>query len=301
MLLATLPPLDYAVIVLYLLAMLAIGAYIARRQKSDEEYFLASRSLPWLAVGISMMATLMSSLTYIAEPAEVWKSGITNLTGKALAIVTEMLLVIFVLIPFLMRFRFISAYEYLGYRFGPVARRLAVVLFCLLMITWLGFVLLSVARPLAYVADREKDLWIVIVTLGVVSTASTAAGGLRGVIWTEVTQVGLMLAGCLITIAFVMWQTGTWFHDWLHTSGEQLARSNEPPVQLFGSNPYVRTSIMTFAASLFVWSLVTHIGNQMMVQRYFSLTDRRAARRSFIIAQVFHILVAVLLTSAGLA
>src|SRR5262245_25100872 len=165
MLLATLPPLDYAVIVLYLLAMLAIGAYAARRQRSDVEYFLASRSLPWIAVGISMMATLMSSLTYIAEPGEVWKSGINNLIGKVTAIVTEVFLVLFVLIPFLMRFRFTSAYEYLGYRFGLAARRLAVGLFCLLMITWLGFVVLSVARPLAYVSGGE--LWVVILTIGV--------------------------------------------------------------------------------------------------------------------------------------
>src|SRR5262249_31167352 len=145
------------------------------------------------------------------------------------------------------------------------------------------------------------ELWKVIVTLGVVATASTAAGGLRGVVWTEVTQVGLMLGGCLITLGYVAFSTESWWPDWLRASGEHLARTRQEPVKLFEPDLFGRTSILTFAASLFVWSLVTHVGNQMMVQRYFSLSDRRAARRSFITAQVLHILVAVLLSSVGLA
>ena len=81
---------DYAVIVLYLAAMIAFGAWLARRKCNDEEYFLAGRRMPWFAVGMSVIAALLSSLTYLSEPAEGWRSGVTQMTGKMLAIPFEL-------------------------------------------------------------------------------------------------------------------------------------------------------------------------------------------------------------------
>ena len=115
---------DHAVIAAYLLGMIALGIYLSRRQKSDEEYFLAGRNMPWMAVGMSVIASLLSSLTYLSEPAEVWNSGVTNIFGKMLAIPFEMAIVWLFCIPFMMRFRFTSAYEYLEHRFGPGTRLL---------------------------------------------------------------------------------------------------------------------------------------------------------------------------------
>lgn len=290
---------DHLVIALYLAAVIGIGWYSARRQKSGDEFFLASRSLPWWAVGISIMATLMSSLTYLSEPGEVWKSGVTNLLGKLLAIALELYLVLYLLIPFLMRFRFTSAYEYLEYRFNLIARRLGAALFCILMITWLGFVVLSVARSLTHASGMP--LYAVIATVGVIGTVSTAAGGLRAVIWTEVAQFSLMLGGCVITIGYIVWATHSGLGDWVRASNDFLANSGQASVRWANIDPFARTSVLTVAISMFVWNLVTHIGNQMMVQRYFSLSDARAARRSFLLAQVFHVLIAVLLTITGLA
>lgn len=115
---------DHAVIVAYLAGMIAFGVYLSR-QSSDEEYFLAGRQMPWFAVGMSVIASLLSSLTYLSEPGEVWKSGVTHIFGKMLAIPFEMLIVWVFCIPFMMRFRYTSAYEYLGHRFGQTTRRIA--------------------------------------------------------------------------------------------------------------------------------------------------------------------------------
>lgn len=290
---------DHLVIGSYLVGVISIGAYAARRQHSGDEFFLASRSLPWWAVGISIMATLMSSLTYLSEPGEVWKSGITNFLGKMLAIALELAIVLYVFIPFLMRFRFTSAYEYLEHRFGPATRRLGSGLFCVLMITWLGFVVLSVARSLAHATNVPLEY--VIAAVGLVGTASTAAGGLRAVIWTEVAQFGLMLGGCLIAIIYIAWATGSGPLDWIRASNQYLTNSGQSTVRWANLDPFARTSVLTVAMSMFVWNLVTHIGNQMMVQRYFSLSDAHTARRSFLIAQFFHVIIAMLLTGTGLA
>src|SRR5437764_13150236 len=110
--------LDHVVIVAYLALTLTVGYVLSRRQKTDEEYLLAGRSMPWLAVGLSLLATLTSSLTYLSSPGEVWKSGVNYMFGKVMAVPLEAVVAFFFLIPFLMRFRFTSAYAYLGHRFG---------------------------------------------------------------------------------------------------------------------------------------------------------------------------------------
>src|SRR5262249_28029241 len=149
----------------------------------------------WFAVGMSIIATLLSSLTYLSEPGEVWQSGVTTLFAKLWAVLVEMLFVLFLFIPFLMRFRFTSAYEYLGHRFGPGIRRFAVALFVCLIVSWMGFVVLAMARAVSQVT--ELPLVGVVAAVGVVGTIYTMAGGIRGVIWKEVLQVVLMIGGCV--------------------------------------------------------------------------------------------------------
>ena len=102
---------DYAVILVYLAGMLLFGAWLARRKQDEEEYFLGGRRMPWLAVGVSVIASLLSSLTYLSEPGEVWNSGAAHMVGKMLAIPFEVAIVWLFCIPFMMRFRFTSAYE----------------------------------------------------------------------------------------------------------------------------------------------------------------------------------------------
>ena len=84
-LLATLSWLDHAVIVVCLAAMIGLGMLFSWRQRNENEYFLAGRRMPWFIVGISIIASLLSSLTHVSEPGEVWKSGITHMAGIARA------------------------------------------------------------------------------------------------------------------------------------------------------------------------------------------------------------------------
>lgn len=290
---------DHAVVVAYLAVLAGMGWHFARKQKSGNEYFLASRRVPWFALGLSIMATLMSSLTYLSEPGEVWLSGITTIVAKWIAILTEMVVVLLVIIPFLMRFRFTSVYEYLEYRFGRGPRRLAVVLFICLIVTWMGFVVLAMSWTVSRVTGVH--LWIITATVGGVGTVYTMVGGMRAVIWKEVLQVALMLGGCLVCIGFVL------THG---TNGDWLAKSNEyrhavdpgsSALIWVPNDAFDRISVVGFASTMFVWHLCTHLGNQMVVQRYFSSSDVKAARRSFATAACASLIVNTLLVVAGLA
>ena len=291
---------DNAVLVVYLTGMIVLGLWLSRRKGGDEDYFLAGRSMPWVAVGMSVIASLLSSLTFLSEPGEVWKSGATHIFGKLLAIPFEMLIVFFFCIPFMMRFRFTSVYEYLEHRFGYPARLLGMVLFLCLVILWMGFVVLASARVLAQVSGYS--LFTVIVSVGVVATVYTIVGGLRAVIWTDVVQVGLLIAGTVFTIVYVITVTGTWIPDWYATSLRQLETvQTNKPVPILSFDPTVHATIVTVAIHMCVWHVCTHIGNQMTMQRYFSTSNAKAERRSFVTGSLFGVGINLLLLATGLS
>src|SRR5262245_27782746 len=234
---------DYAVVLAYVGLLVAMGWYFARRQRSNDEYFLASRSVPWFAVGVSIIATLMSSLTYLSEPGEVWQSGVTTLLGKVAAILTEMVFVLVFFIPFLMRFRFTSAYEYLSIRFGPRTRWWGVGLFVCLVVSWMGFAVLAMARAVSGVTGVPLD--VVIATVGLIGTVYTVAGGLRAVIWKEVLQVGLMIAGCFVCMGYVTWASdGAWLPDWVEAGFEYRASlEGGTGLKLVSFDPFERITV----------------------------------------------------------
>lgn len=296
MTLFALATLDYIVVGVYLAGMLWLGALFSRRQNTEEEYFLASRSIPWFAIGLSIIATLMSSLTYVSEPGEVWKSGITNMAGKMLAIPLEMALVYWIFLPRITQWRYTSVYDYLGDRFGTATKRLGIVLFLWLAVAWMGFIVLVSSQILADAS--ELDLYVVTATVGLVATLYTVAGGLRAVIWTDVVQVVLMLGGAIMTLAYVYLKTGGGPAEWFDLV---VTKHSTKELPLFDANPFTRSTIFTVAASMFCWHVCTHLSNQMTVQRYFSAGSLKGARRSFVIGSLTGVAINLLLCAIGLA
>lgn len=291
---------DNAVIVLYLAGMIALGVWLGRKRRTDDDYFLAGRQMPWFAVGVSVIASILSSITYLSEPGEVWKSGITHIFGKMIAIPIEMGIVFLVCIPFLMRFRFTSVYEYLGHRFGNGARKLGVVLFVLLVVMWMGVVVNKTSAVLSHVGGW--DLPMVIAVVGIVATIYTMLGGLRAVIWTDVVQVALLIGGGLFTIGFVIVKTGTWIPDWYEVSVDHLkAQQDRTTLPFFSLDPTVRATVITVAINMIVWHVCTHLSNQMTVQRYFSTRDGSAARKSFLTGTLLGVGINLMLMVTGLA
>ncbi|MFT5465818.1 MAG: SSS family solute:Na+ symporter [Verrucomicrobiales bacterium] len=289
---------DNLVLLVYIVGMIVLGIWLSRRKRSDDEYFLAGRKMPWFAVGISVIASILSSVTYLSEPGEIWKSGVTHISGKMLAIPFEMLFVWLVCIPFLMKFRFTSVYEYLESRFGNGARLMGVVLFVMLGVLWMGVVVLVTSRVLAHVSGFH--LLTVIGVVGIVATIYTVLGGLRAVIWTDVIQVILLIGGGLFTIGFVIYSTGTWIPDWFATSTAYL-KEKGGAIPTFDLDPFTRATVVTVAINMLVWHVCTHLSNQMTVQRYFSTSDPRAARRSFLVGSLFGVGINLMLMTAGLA
>lgn len=193
--------LDFTVLVLYLLLLVAVGLYFSRRGASTEQFFLGGRRIPWWAAGLSLLAAQVSSIGFMAVPAKSFATDWAYFTGVAtwflvVPIVTA------VYIPFFRRLNVTSAYEYLEARFNLPTRLFGSAAYSLLQLGRMAVVLYLPALALAAVTGLNQYMCIVV--MGVLCTLYTAAGGIEAVVWTEVVQAVIMLGGALLCVSMVV-------------------------------------------------------------------------------------------------
>jgi len=194
--------LDLAVIIVYLLGVVMLGWYFARRNNSTEEYFVGSRSYPGWVLGLAMLSTTISSFTFLALPSITysldWRQAIPNLLYPIPAVFA-----IFFIIPFFRKMNFTSGFEYLEYRFNPVIRGYAAWGFLLTSCVGMGGIIYMVALPIAMLTGFSVPLIIVVFSL--VIGVFTLIGGIDAVIWTDVIQGIILLLGGILAMV-VIWQ-----------------------------------------------------------------------------------------------
>jgi len=297
---------DVTVIVAYLLIMLHMGLKIARKQRSTEDFFVGGRDLPAWAVGISLFASVMSTILYLGQPGEMFRTGLSFLT-RNIPLPLILIVVCFVWIPFFMRLRLTSAYEYLERRFNYSVRALAAI-FCLLLIFgWISVVVLTASMALVeisrieeilpFINDADSAVYAVILGVGTFSIFYTTLGGIRAVIWTDVIQFFVLLTGALFTMGAVAWMTGSNVGDWIEVS--QTYKHEE--VQWFDWDVRNRSTVFSISLSLFMWMVCTHGANQMAMQRYFTVRNVKAARISYIISAVAALALGIILAGVGIS
>ncbi len=198
---STLRWLDLVVVAVYLTAMAWMGLRFARRQTSTERYFVAQRSIPGWAMGMSLFATLISSVTFIAYPGSAYAGNWAELV-PGLMVVPVLLVAVWVIIPFYRHVVGMSAYEYFGKRFGYGARAFGSFAFALGHFSKLAFVFYLVA--LTVHSMTGWDMYLVTIVMGLVTIFYTYLGGLEAVIWTDVIQGFICFIGILICLAFLL-------------------------------------------------------------------------------------------------
>ena len=298
--------LDVTVIIAYLLVMLYMGFRIARKQRSTEDFFVGGRDLPAWAVGISLFASVMSTILYLGQPGEMFRTGLSFLT-RNLPLPLILIVVCFVWIPFFMRLRLTSAYEYLERRFNYSVRALAAI-FCLLLIFgWISVVVLTASMALVeitrieailpFVNDADSAVYATILGVGTFSIFYTTLGGIRAVIWTDVIQFAVLLIGAIFTMGTIAWMTGSGVGDWIEAS--QSYKHEE--VEWFDWDVSNRSTVFAIGMSLFMWMVCTHGANQMAMQRYFTVRNVKAARISYVISAVASLALGVILAGVGIS
>lgn len=182
--------LDYGVVALYILTIFLMGSYFFRRQKSLKEYLLADRNIPWWAAGFSGIAISANSL--LGGPGQAFKSDLSFLQYR-LALPIAIAVNCLIIIPTFYRLELYSVYEYLERRFDLKTRLFASTLFVLLKCVYLGIVIYAPALVVAQMTGI--NLTIIILSIGLIATIYTTLGGIRGVVWTDVLQMCVLIGG----------------------------------------------------------------------------------------------------------
>src|SRR3990167_8328292 len=184
--------LDWVVVVAYLAWMITAGLRRSHRTAELEGYFLASRSLPWWAVGLSIMATQMSAVTLVGTTGQAYATGLRFIQfyfGLPLAMIILSLTVV----PFFRRARVYTAYEYLERRFDVRTRSLASFLFLMGRAFSLGVTLVAPAVVMSAILGWRLPVTVLFICVPMIFY--TAFGGVQAVAWTDVKQMFIIVGG----------------------------------------------------------------------------------------------------------
>ena len=185
-----------------------MGLWFGRGERSTHDYFLGGKRQHWLVVGVSIIATEVSALTFLIVPGRSFEDDCWYLQMYAGSFVGR-LLVVYLLLPAFYGGAVTTVYEYLGQRFGPWTRVTASLLFFASRIVGSGIRLLAASLAIALVFDWPLT-WVVIGAAGV-AVAYTTFGGIKAIIWTDALQAVVFLTGGLAVIAFLFVATpGNW-------------------------------------------------------------------------------------------
>ncbi|NWR34960.1 SC5A8 protein, partial [Tachuris rubrigastra] len=288
---------DYVVFAAMLLISAVIGVYYAfvgGGQKTSKDFLMAGRSMSALPVALSLTASFMSAVTVLGTPAEIYRYGAIF----CIFAITYFLVVLCsaeIFLPVFYKLGITSTYEYLELRFNKYLRLCGTILFIIQTATlYTGIVIYAPALALNQVTGF--DLWGAVVATGVVCTFYCTLGGLKAVVWTDVFQVGIMVAGfssVIIRAVVVQDGIGRIVNDSYH--GGRLNFWD------FDPNPLQRHTFWTIIiGGTFTWTSIYGI-NQSQVQRYIACKSRFHAKLSLYINLVGLWAILVCATLCGLA
>ena len=192
---------DYAVVGCYLAVIVYLGMYFSRKQTSTDEYFAGGRAVPAWAIGLSLLATLISSVTFLAYPGEGFNGNWIRLV-QGLAVPLVLICIVWFIVPMYRHFIGLSAYEYFEKRFGYFARLYSSLAFIMAHFTKMGSVFYLLALALASMTGL--DTYTMIIALGIITILYTLVGGIEAVIWSDVIQGCILVGGGLICMSVLL-------------------------------------------------------------------------------------------------
>ncbi len=255
----------------YLLALVAIGAFFARREKTTTEFFLAGRRIPWWAAGLSIFATQLSAITFVSAPALAYSTDWLVLPGKVMILVMAPIVVLLYL-PFFRRLNITTAYEYLERRFNLAVRLFGSASFITFQLLRMAVVVFLPALALSTITGI--DVYVCILIMGALSTLYTVVGGMEAVIWTDVLQTVVLVGGMVIAVFIVASHVGGFEAVAAVAQADAKARAWNPSLSM--------TELASW--SMLIGTLALQFGpyttDQAVIQRYLTTKDEKAAARS---------------------
>jgi solute:Na+ symporter, SSS family len=281
---------DKGVFVLYLLIVLAVGFYAARKAvNTKRDYYLAGDKLSWWLIGGSIVAANISSHHFIGVMGVAYKRGFVAMAIEWPAIIITFNALLWIFLPYYLRNGFYTVPEYLQHRYGKGARTAYAVLILIAYI----FIEISAVLYMGALAINALlgiQLWYGIVGLAILVGAYTITGGLRAVVWTEMLQLGILLIGGLVLSFTTIHAVGGW-------SGV-MATSKDWHLIMPASDPdFPWTMFIGASLSVGVFYGAT---NQFIVQRVLAAKNEWHARMGVVFADYLKFFLPLIIIVPGL-
>lgn len=208
---------DILVVVVYFAGTLGLGLYFSRKNVNTDEYFLGGRSFPGWVLGMSLLGTVMSSVSFIALPADGFKTTMVRMSMSLLSPFL-CLLTAYVLLPFFRRGTITSAYEYLAHRFGRTVSCYAASIFFIFQLIRVSSILYLISLLIQSITGLHFITCMLLA--GGITAIYTVSGGFDAVIWTDVLQTITLIAGAFIMIGVVLYNSNEGFFQLLAAAQE---------------------------------------------------------------------------------
>lgn len=285
--------LDLLVLVAYLLAVTAWGAWLGRGQQGGSDYFLGSRELPWVAVMLSVVATETSTLTFLSVPGVAYAGSLVFLQ-LTLGYLAGRILVSVVLLPEYYAGSLTTAYALLENRFGLGVRRFTSAIFMVTRLLADSVRLFATAIPLALITGWPYELSIAVI--GLLTVVYTYFGGIKAVVWVDAVQMGLYLFGAFVAIVAIQTLVPGGWSEVLGSASE----AGKTQVLDFSTDLNVTYTIFAGVLGGAVFTMASHGTDQLIVQRLLTCTDQRSAQKALVGSGVMVIVQFLLFLMVGL-
>lgn len=284
---------NWLVLVLYLFGMLYLGYYFMKKEQSTDDFFTGGGRIPWWAAGISIFATMLSAITFMAIPAKVFATD-WKYFPMAITILIMAFPVVKYYLPFFRRLSVTTAYEYLERRFNYSTRFLASFLFIIFMTARMALVLFLPSLALSTVTGI--DIYIAIVLMGVITIIYCTMGGVEAVVWGDVIQGIVLMGGAVVAVIFLVAGTEGGWNTVMTISVEH------DKFRMFDwSFDWTKATLWVVLLGGLANNLISYSSDQTVIQRYMTTKDEESSKRSIILNGVLSIVVSILFYFIGTA
>ena len=265
---------NYIVLFGYLIAMVGVGVFFARKNKNTDDFFRGGQQIPWWAAGCSIFATMLSSLTFMGIPskafAQDWVYSIGNFMIPVVAVIA-----VFIALPFFRRIDATSAYEYLERRFSRTVRLFGSASFTLFHIFRMAVVMSLTGLALAVATPLTPGQSVML--MGILSILYCTLGGIEAVIWTDTIQTFVLMGGALLAIGLLISGVDGGFNGFLSAA---RAADKFKLANFHWDATETQIALWVIIVGSVGQNISSYTADQAVVQRYMTTADQKLAARS---------------------
>lgn len=268
---------DISVIVGYLVLMILVGYFSGRKNKTQEDYFLAGHSMPWLPIGLSVAATMISANSFIGGPGWGYTSGMFPFMVN-ITVPLAVFIALWATTPVIYNMRITSVYQYMGKRFGKYTRGLTILQFFINSIIQVSSMVYIPVLILHMVTGWS--FFILVPLVVIIAIAYTLMGGIKAVIWTDSIQMVVLIGSVFLIIYTVMKGIGLGFFDTISIAKE----AGKLDTLNFSTNITIENTFWaTLLGGAFMW-IRYFCFDQVQVQRILTSKSLKNAKNSLVIS-----------------